>query len=407
MMRVLFYLGQWSILCAVIGFSIGSSSALFLVLLDKATVIREHHLWLVAFLPLAGFAIGLAYHYWGKGVENGTNQLLNTIHKPEKPVPFKMAPLVLFGTLVSHLVGGSVGREGTAVQMGGSISDQLNLLFTFSESDRKWIMIAGISAGFSSVFGTPLAGAVFALEVYFIGRLQTNALLPALLAAILADYTTQEIWHLGHTHYAIELVPEMSPFNLLLATIAGICFGLTSRLYTVLHVAISKWFKESIAYAPFRPLLGGAMLVMVFFLLYYFLNTTKYMGLGVPSIVESFQHPLASYDFIIKLLLTAFTLGCGFKGGEVTPLFFIGATLGSTMSVILPLPTGLLAGMGFVAVFAGAANTPIACTLMAIELFGVECGVFVAIACTIAYLFSGQTGIYSSQQNKNAKNLFN
>ena len=167
---VLFYFLKWLFLSAVIGVLAGSASAFFLIFLDWVTEWREHHLWIIAFLPLAGLIIGLAYHYWGKEVVNGNNLLLEEFHSPKKLIPLIMAPLVLFGTLITHLFGGSAGREGTAVQMGAAISDQFSKLFKLNENDRKILQIIGISAGFAAVFGTPLAGAVFALEVMFLAK---------------------------------------------------------------------------------------------------------------------------------------------------------------------------------------------------------------------------------------------
>ena len=401
---ILFFLIKWSLIGAVIGFLAGSASAFFLVALNWATDFRDTHLWIIALLPLAGLLIGALYYYLGKGVESGNNVLVETLNNPGETIPFKMAPLVLVGSIITHLFGGSAGREGTAVQMSGAIADQFTSWFKFNSTDRSLLIIAGISAGFASIFGTPLAGTIFALEVFLIGRMRYEALFPALIAAVIADYVTEKFWLVGHTPYSISLVPELSPLTILYALLTGICFGLTALLFTKVLKWVSEEFKVRISYPPLRPFIGGMLLVVLFFGTYYFLHTTKYFGLGIPTIVEAFEHPLPSYDFMLKLLLTALTLGCGFKGGEVTPLFFIGAALGSALSAIVPLPTALLAGMGFVAVFAGAANTPIACIFLAIELFGASCGIYAGIACIVAYLCSGHTGIYSAQRIGSAKN---
>lgn len=258
----------------------------------------------------------------------------------------------------------------------------------------------GISAGFASVFGTPLAGAIFALEVMILGRMRYEAILPSLFAAVIADYTCQA-WNVSHTHYAIPWVPKIDPINFGWTIFAGIVFGLIAFLFSKSTHFFGNFFKTNIKYPPLRPFLGGIAIA----LLVWLLGTTKYIGLGVPTIVDAFSQDLPQYDFIIKLFLTAFTLGAGFKGGEVTPLFFIGATLGNALFFFVPLPMALLAGMGFVAVFSGATNTPIACILMGIELFGVESGVYIAIACVVAYLFSGHSGIYSSQIIGSPKHL--
>ena len=240
--------------------------------------------------------------------------------------------------------------------------------------------------------GTPLAGGIFGLEIFLLGRLRYDALIPSFAASIFADMTTKA-WQVGHTHYHIPSIPELSPMNVVCTIIAGIFFGICAILFGSLTHRVSILFKNNISFPPFRPMVGGAIVAFAVF----GLGTTRYIGLGIPMILESFTTQLPPYDFVLKIVFTAITLGAAFKGGEVTPLFFIGATLGNALSYFIPLPVGLLAGMGFVAVFAGAANTPIACVFMAIELFGAECGVYAAIACIIAYFISGHRGIYGSQ----------
>jgi H+/Cl- antiporter ClcA len=395
----LFYLLKWVIICLVLGILAGSVSAFFLKGLEWATNYREANLWIIWLLPLGGFIIGLSYHLFGNDVVKGNNLLLEEFHSPKKIIPFKMAPLVLFGTIVTHLFGGSAGREGTAVQIGGAIADQFTKILKLSKTDRKIILIAGISAGFASVFGTPLAGGIFALEVLVLGRLRLDAIIPSFMAAVFANYFC-EFWNVTHTHYHISEVAEMNPQNLLWALLAGIVFGLVAMLFSKSTHFWSLLFKKYIKYPPLRPVLGGIILAIIV----YLMGTTKYIGLGIPTIVDAFDINLNSYDFLLKILFTSFTLGAGFKGGEVTPLFFIGATLGNILIWFIPLPMGLLAGMGFVAVFAGATNTPIACTIMGIELFGIEAGVFIAIACSTAYLFSGHSGVYGSQIIGSPKN---
>ncbi len=389
---VLFYFLKWLFLSTLVGVLAGSTSAFFLIFLDWVTEWRENHLWIIAFLPLAGLIIGLAYHYWGTEVVNGNNVLLEEFHSPKKIIPLIMAPLVLFGTLITHLFGGSAGREGTAVQMGAAISDQFSKLFSLNENDRKILIIIGISAGFAAVFGTPLAGAVFALEVMFFGKIKSEALLPSLITAFIADFTCTA-WNVSHTQYSIPIVPDIDIINLLWAALTGIIFGLSSWLFSRSMYFWTKLFASIIKYAPFRPLIGGIFIAIAI----YLMGTTKYIGLGIPVILDAFNHDLNSYDFLLKILFTTFTIGAGFKGGEVTPLFFIGATLGNALVWFVPLPVALLAGMGFAAVFSGASNTPIACTLLGIELFGMESAIFIGIACLISYFFSGLTGIYTSQ----------
>lgn len=394
---------QWIVICALIGFISGSASAFFLVSLEWVTQIREHNTWVIWLLPIGGLIIGLLYHYYGASVVKGNNLLLEEYENPQKLIPFKMAPLVLIGTLITHLVGGSAGREGTAVQMGGAIADRFSNWFQLDKIDRKTILILGISAGFASVFGTPLAGALFALEVVYFSKINYKSVVLSFAVAYAAYYTV-ELWQVQHTHYSISYLPEINGMNIVWTMGTGILFGLAAMLFSRTTHFWSQLFSKYIHYAPIRPLIGGAVLAIILF----YIGTTKYIGLGVPEIVNAFSTPNKSYDFLIKILFTSFTLGAGFKGGEVTPLFFVGATLGSALSVIVPLPIALLAGMGFVAVFSGATHTPIACTVMGIELFGIESGVFIVIACVVAYFTSGAVGIYHSQIVKGPKSyLYN
>ena len=391
--NTLFFLLQWLLLATVIAVLVGSASALFLFSLDWATAMRATHHWLIALLPLAGFAVGWLYLQFGRSVEAGNNLILEEVHSPANTVPLRMAPLVYIGTVVSHLFGASVGREGTAVQMGASIADQFTSLLKLDNDARRMVLMAGVSAGFSSVFGTPLAGAIFGLEVMAMGRMHYPAIFPCLLAAVVADRVGL-LWGVHHTHYAMSVIPPLSIWTLGAVIVAGCCFGLAARVFADATHLIGGVMKKYVAYAPLRPFIGGVIVALAV----YLLHADRYIGLGIPVIVDAFQHPLAPWDFLGKLVFTVMSLGSGFKGGEVTPLFYVGATLGNALAPLLHLPFALLAGLGFVAVFAGAANTPIASTLMAIELFGAEIGVYAAMACVVAYLVSGYSGIYRSQR---------
>jgi len=385
--------GKWLVLALLVAALAGTASAWFLYALDWATQTREAHHWLIALLPLAGFAVAWVYLQIGQSVEGGNNLLIDEIHDPRKAVPLRMAPLIFLSTVISHLFGASVGREGTAVQMGGALADQVTQLFKLSPADRRILLMAGISAGFSSVFGTPLAGAVFGLEVLVMGRMRYDALWPCFVAAIAAHQVTG-MWGIAHTHYAVGALPSLAAWPIAAVLLAGAIFGLVGMAFAESTHALSAFMKRRIAYSPLRPAWGGAILA----LLVWLTDAWRYVGLGIPTIEQAFVQALPSWDFAAKMLLTIGAIGTGFKGGEVTPLFFIGATLGNALAPLLHLPIGMMAALGFVAVFAGAANTPLACTLMALELFGADIGVYAALACVVSYLFSGHTGIYRSQR---------
>lgn len=391
--------------------SVGAFVAFFLWALDWATHTRQAHLWLVLGLPLAGILIYWLYQRWGKSAEAGNNLIMDEIHAPGGGVPFRMAPLVLLTTVITHLFGGSAGREGTAVQMGGSVADYFSAKLGLGPEDRRILLISGMAAGFGAVFGTPVTGAIFALEVLAIGRIKYDALLPCLFASLVADITCDS-FAIHHTQYTISFSDAAFPgflnyiaFDLVLllkVIVASAGFGLASYFFAELSHGIKARSQQLFRVKWLIPVVGAVLVLGISALL----GTSDYLGLGVlspdpdgVSIVAAFRDGGAdTWSWFWKLLLTAITLGMGFKGGEVTPLFFIGATLGNTLGVLMGAPIDLLAGLGFIAVFAGATNTPLACTMMGVELFGGENVIYYAVACFTAYYFSGHSGIYQSQR---------
>jgi H+/Cl- antiporter ClcA len=394
---------QWVFFLVPVSLLIGSACAFFLWSLDAVTCFRWEHPWLLYLLPVGGLGVGLLYHHYGQSVEAGNNLLLEQIHQPGGGLPKRMAPLVLFGTLVTHLLGGSAGREGTAVQMGGSIASAFSKRAGLNGLDLKTLLMVGVAAGFGAVFGTPLAGAVFAIEVLAIGKLHYAHLWPCLIAALIGDWVCT-LWGIHHTYFIItSAAPSSQIDNLLWAKVilAALAFGGVSKLFAELAHTVQHFFKWILPVAYLRPVLGGLLVIG----LVHALGTQAYLGLGVTapsqdsiSIAQAFSGQWVDpWGWWWKLLFTIITIGSGFKGGEVTPLFFIGATLGNALAWILGAPPDLFSALGFVAIFAGAANTPLACTLMGIELFGLEHAGYFGMACFIAYLSSGHSGIYLSQ----------
>ena len=407
---ILSHLFRWTLLVIPVALAAGSLVALFLWLLDIAISFRFAHPWLLFLLPLSGVIIYFLYKRLGKNSEAGNNLIMDEIHTPGGGVPARMAPLVLLTTVITHLFGGSAGREGTAVQIGGSLANFFAKKLSLSAADTRMLLTTGIAAGFGAVFGTPVTGAIFALEVLAMGRIKHDALMPCFIASVLADITCSA-WGIHHTQYRIHFVETgvtLLPFlhfdALLLIKViaAGILFGLAGYGFAEVSHTIKNYSNRWIKPAWLIPVTGGAIII----LLTYVLGTRDYLSLGVKgefphsiTIPSCFLPGGATYfSWLWKLLFTAITLSTGFKGGEVTPLFFIGAALGNTIAVLTGAPVDLMAGLGFIAVFAGATNTPIACTIMGVELFGADHLLYYAVACFTAYYFSGHSGIYHSQR---------
>lgn len=406
-------IARWLIVIAPMAFIVGSAVTLFLWLLDETTQVRMAYPWLLWFLPIGGAAVGLMYRHWGNNADQGTRLIIDEIHQPGGGIPARMAPLVLIGTLITHLFGGSAGREGTAVQMGGSMASAFERRFLrrinfkvvqLKHVERRELLQAGLAAGFGAVFGTPFTGAVFALEILRVRRFGWFGLIPCLLASFIGDWSVA-LFGVHHTIYPRIILshyglPQLDALTLGKVAISAIIFGLVAWLFLVCAHGVSTIAKRWIAVPWLRPALGGCVVIA----LTYAVGSPDYLGLGVTapvgqvSIVSSFADGGAhTYSWLLKLVFTTVTVGSGFKGGEVTPLFFIGATLGNALAVLLHAPIPLLAALGFVAVFGAAANTPIACTIMGFELFGVDAAFYIAIACGLAFLCSGRGGLYATR----------
>jgi H+/Cl- antiporter ClcA len=386
---------RWTVAGVAVGALAGGAVYVFLRALIRATDTRLDHPNLLFALPLAGFAVGASYHYLGGRSGGGNTLLIDEIHEPRAWLPRRMAPLVLVATVVGHLFGASIGREGTAIQMAGSLTDAAARLLRIGPADRRILLIASIAGGFGAVFGVPLAGTVFALEVQSVGRVRFDALVPALAASITGDLVVRG---LGMHH---ERLPHLAPFSVdapLLAkcAVAGIAFGLTAIVFADLTHALKQVTARFLSWPPIRPFVGGLVLLV----LVGIVRDRAYLGLSSPLVVAALAggSGVAAGAFALKLLFTSLSLGTGFQGGEVTPLFVMGATLGVPLAHLLHSPVGLMAAVGFVAVFAGASNTPLACTILAVEVFGSAIAVPAAVACVVSFVVSTDRGIYGSRR---------
>ena len=383
---------RWVALAVVIAIFSGLLSAAFIVSLDWTTDTREARDWLIFTLPLCGLIVGCSYHYFGRGLERGSNLVIDQVHNQSEWIPFRLTPLIFFGSLFSHLGGGSTGREGAAIQLAAGVTDPISKRLRLNSSDRSLMLITAIAAGFGSVFGVPVTGAIFALEVQRVGRVRYDALVPAFVASFVGDAVVRGLG-VDHTHF-----PDIAEVNWTFTiawqvTIFGLLAGLLALLFVRLTHFIKDQSKKYIAWYPARPFIGGiivASLIMIF-------GWRDYSGISVPLALEA-MNGSTDGQWAVKLGLTALTLGTGFVGGEVIPLFVIGALAGATYANVIGANIALFAIIGSVAVLAGAANTPLACSLLGVELFGGNGIILFALVCASAYTASGHTGIYHAQK---------
>jgi H+/Cl- antiporter ClcA len=388
---------KWAIIVLISGCLIGSASAGFLWSLDLVTDLSFHHSWLLFCLPLIGIIITFIYGKSRPELGNGNGFIMRSFfNENERPtnkatIPFLLTPLVFLGTLLTHLGGGAAGREGTAVQMGASISSQMNRWFNLNRQEQRLLTCVGISAGFAGVFGTPLAAGLFAIEYFNFKKTRWFFLIVCLAAAFVADMVCLQ-WGIQHAQYQIVPFSNHGFTTIKWVAIAGIHYGIAAMLFVQSSTIFTKLFAK-INLEIIRPVIGSVFFIAVILLA----GQEKMMGLGLPVIEDAFIHQQGSFDFLMKILLTSFILSAGFKGGEVTPLFFIGAVLGSSLIAFIPLPISLLAGLGLVAVFAGATHCVLTSIILGIEIFGIEYAFYIFLSCGIAYLFSGRKNIYEGR----------
>ncbi|MBQ0118129.1 MAG: chloride channel protein [Flavobacterium sp.] len=390
--------------CLVLSVVMGSLCALFLYGLETVTQLRTQHLKLVYLLPFAGLLITYLYNKYPRA-HGGNNLLLAHAASPTASIPPQMAPMVFISTLITHLFGGSAGREGTAVQLGGVMSAELykrfkNAFKNFNLESTAVISL-GISSGFAGVFGTPITATLFAFEIYRTKKINIYQFLTVGLAAFATDFVCRK-YPIHHSFYPyISQIPELD-FILVAKIIGfGMCCGLAAFTFTFLLRMINKYSKKALSNGYLRIFTVGIVLVG----LYQLLDTTVFMGLGIDTIAASFTDEQPLSYFLLKIGFTALTLGIGFKGGEVTPLFFIGACLAAACSSYFHIPLSFIVALGFVSVFAAAANTPLACAVMCAELFEWKLLPFALISCIIAYIFSDPNGIYTAP-NENKYKFF-
>ncbi|MBQ7927046.1 MAG: chloride channel protein [Lachnospiraceae bacterium] len=384
---------KWLLISVGIGLLVGAISILFGYLLIYANTFREQHSWVILTLPVGGLVIVFLYRFFKNKKDTGTNMVIASIHS-SKDIPFKMAPLIFITTIITHLCGGSSGREGAAIQLGGSIANQVGKVIKLNENDRHIIVMCGMSAGFSALFGTPMAAAIFSLEVISIGIMHYSALVPCVTAAMIAHFLAQ-FCRVPAEIFPVTDIPPMDPYIffqivVFAAVVAGVSILFCIMLHTSEHL-YKKFFKNSYI----RIFAAGCFIV----LLTIIFQTDDYLGPGM-SMIENVFHTgeAAYYSFFLKMLFTAVTLGAGFKGGEIVPSFCIGATFGCAVASLMGMPTGIVAACGMVGVFCGVTNCPITSLLISFELFGFEGMPYYLVTVAVSYMLSGYYGLYRAQK---------
>ncbi len=394
---------RWALIGAAAGLLAGPAAAVFLVTLRWASGVHARNPGLLFLLPLAGMAIYWAYARLGGAAERGNNLLIEEVHLNRRPVPLQMIPLSFLAPVVTLVFGGSIASVGTAVQMGGALADWIARLLRLSKEERRILLMAGLSGGFGAVIGAPISGAVFGMEVQSVGRVRYEGIVPCLVASVVGYEIVSALGVYAKTYPALPGMP-LEPLLAMRVALAGVAFGVCSLLFIELTHAVSQALNRLAGPRGwFRPALGGAAIIALALLM----GTQEYLGLSEPLLAAVWRGAaIAPFAFLFKLIFTALTVGSGFKGGEITPLFIIGATLGYVLAPLLDAPPLLLAAVGFVAVFAGASNTPLASTLMGAELFGGAGVEYMLIGAVVSYVFSGHRSIYTTQRLDTPKFIF-
>ena len=383
---------KWVLLAVIVGIVVGLVGTAFYFCFDWVTEVRTEYPWLIFLLPAAGLLIVWCYRRLDGEQDLNTNLILSAVHSGDN-IPLRMAPLIFASTLITHLFGGSAGREGAALQLGGSIAHGFAKLFKVKENQQNIIIMCGMSAAFSAVFGTPLAAAVFAMEVVSVGIMQYSALLPCVIAALTAHLIALSFGATGESFLVVD-VPEIGLLPLGEVALLAIFCGLASILFCVLLHKSGQYFQIWFKNPYLRVLVGGGAILALTLLV----GNQNYNGAGMNVIAECFNGNVPTFAFLLKMVFTAITLAVGFKGGEIVPSFFIGATLGCLFGMVFGLSPSLCAAIGMGAVFCGVTNSPITSLLICFEMFGLGGMPYYLLAIAISYVVSGYYGLYQSQK---------
>lgn len=382
---------KWLMFACIVGSITGVVGTAFHYAIDWATQFRGEHGWMLFFLPLAGLVIVASYRLTGMSDDKGTEFVIGAVREG-RVLRFRTAPLIFLGTVLTHLTGGSAGREGAALQLGGCLSGSLGRLLRLDDKDERIITMCGMAGGFSALFGTPLAAAVFAMEVESIGVMYYAALVPCVLSALIANVISG-LFGVASTSFSLAFVPDLGAVTMLQAIGLGIVFGILANLFCkAMHVGGSLYQKIQNPYL--RVLLGGVLVI----LLSLAVGTTDYNGAGMQVIAAALAGSAVPWAFALKIVFTVLTLGAGFKGGEIVPCFFVGATCGCAAAPLLGMDAGFGAALGMVAVFCGVTNSPMTSILLGYELFGGQGLSLLALCAAVSYLLSGYSGLYHAQK---------
>jgi len=384
---------KWVFLASIAGGVVGAATALFLKLLAWATSLSGQWPYSFWLLPAALLLSALLVQYLAPDAKgHGTEKVIEAVHKRAGKIPVMVVPVKLLATIITLAVGGSAGKEGPCAQIGAGLTSLFSDLMKFDDHDRRKLVICGISAGFAAVFGTPIAGSIFGVEVLFVGAILYEVLLPSFIAGITA-YLVSSSLGIPYFHGPLNIVPVLSEAFLLKVMAAGLFFGLCSIILIEMLRLGEKISGQLKIWQPLKGIIGGALLVALTYLF-----STKYLGLGLETIEACLRGGATDwYAFLVKPLFTSITLSFGGSGGIVTPIFFIGSTAGAFFADIFHLNTVTFAAIGFVSVLAGAANTPIAASIMAVELFGPALAPYATVACVVSFLITGHRSVYPSQ----------